>query len=167
MESLKAFWEQTQERERQAEEIADDIFPIDFHIYEVKLQENGWMQIRVETVWQVLDGSCSGDKKTRKQLRNCNRRNDAINRGNISNTKDDRISAENIRSRMKPTAAMGNHSIRGGLLFPSPHRITRLAVGEVYESGKRRTIMSSDYRQMSRYNTLSSPSLILADKVNG
>ena len=45
-------------------------FPIDFHIYEVKLQENGWMQIGVETVWQVLDGSCSGDKKTMKQLRN-------------------------------------------------------------------------------------------------
>ena len=31
--------------------------------------------------------------------------------------KDDRISAENIRNRTKPTAAMGNHSIRGGLLF--------------------------------------------------
>ena len=70
MESLKAFWEQTQERERRAEEVADDIFPIDFHIYEIKLQENGWMQIGVETVWQVLDGSCSGDEKTMKQLRN-------------------------------------------------------------------------------------------------
>ena len=27
------------------------------------------MQIGVETVWQVLGGSCSGDKKTMKQLR--------------------------------------------------------------------------------------------------
>ena len=28
-----------------------------------------WMQIGVETAWQMLDGSCSGDKKTMKQLR--------------------------------------------------------------------------------------------------
>ena len=27
------------------------------------------MQIGVETVWQVIDGSFSGDKKTMKQLR--------------------------------------------------------------------------------------------------
>ena len=27
------------------------------------------MQIGVETVWQVLGSSCSGDKKTMKQLR--------------------------------------------------------------------------------------------------
>ena len=69
MESLKAFWEQTQERERRATEIADDIFPIDFHIYEIRWPENGWMQVGVETVWQMLDGSCSGDKKTMKQLK--------------------------------------------------------------------------------------------------
>jgi len=64
MESLKAFWEQTQERERRAMEIADDIFPMDFHIYEIRWPENGWMQVGVEMVWQMLDGSCSGDKKT-------------------------------------------------------------------------------------------------------
>ncbi len=69
MESLKAFWEQTRERERRAMEIADDIFPIDFHIYEIRCPGNGMMQVSVETVWQMLDGSCSGDKKTMKQLR--------------------------------------------------------------------------------------------------
>ncbi len=68
MESLKAFWEQTQERERRAEEIADDIFPIDFHIYEIRWAENDRMRIGVETVWQVLDVSFSGDKKTMKWL---------------------------------------------------------------------------------------------------
>ena len=47
-----------------AAEIADDIFPLDFHIYEVKCPENCMMQIGVETVWQVIDGSFSGDKKT-------------------------------------------------------------------------------------------------------
>ena len=67
-EALKTFWEQIQERENRAAEIADDIFPIDFHIYEIKWSENDRMRIGVETVWQVLDGSFSGDKKTRKQL---------------------------------------------------------------------------------------------------
>ena len=69
VEALKAFWEQVQEREKMAAEIADDIFPVDFHIYAIKCPENCMMQIGVETVWQVIDGSFSGDKKTMKQLR--------------------------------------------------------------------------------------------------
>ena len=67
--ALKAFYEQLQKREKIAAEIADDIFPIDFHIYEIKWSENDRMQIGVETIWQVLDGSFSGDKGTMKQLR--------------------------------------------------------------------------------------------------
>ena len=69
VEALKAFCEKIQEREKMAAKIADDIFPIDFHIYEIKWSENDRMRIGVETVWQVLDGSFSGDKKTMKQLR--------------------------------------------------------------------------------------------------
>ena len=69
VEALKAFCEKIQERCDRAAEIADDIFPIDFHIYEIKWAENDRMRIGVETVWQVLDGSFSGDKKTMKQLR--------------------------------------------------------------------------------------------------
>ena len=52
-----------------AAEIADDIFPLDFHIYEIKCPENCWIQIGVETIWQVIDGSFSGDKKIMKQLK--------------------------------------------------------------------------------------------------
>ena len=40
VEALKAFWEQIQKREKMAAEIADDIFPVDFHIYEIKCPEN-------------------------------------------------------------------------------------------------------------------------------
>lgn len=69
VEVLKAFWEQIQEWEKVAAEIADDIFPVDFHIYEIKCPKNCMMQIGVETVWQVIDGSFSGDKKTMKQLK--------------------------------------------------------------------------------------------------
>ena len=69
MEALKIFMEKVHERNRMAEEIVDDIFPIDFHIYEIKWAENDRMRIGVEAVWRVLDISFSGDKKTRKQLR--------------------------------------------------------------------------------------------------
>ena len=69
VEALKTFFEQIQKREKIAAEIADDIFPLDFHIYEIKCPENCMMQIGVETVWQVIDGSFSGDKKTMKQLK--------------------------------------------------------------------------------------------------
>ena len=48
--ALKAFWEQVQEREKMAAEIADDIFPVDFHIYAIKCPENCMVQIGVETV---------------------------------------------------------------------------------------------------------------------
>lgn len=69
VEALKAFCEQIQERNDRAAEIADDIFPIDFHIYEIRCPGNGMMQVSVETVWQKLDGTCSGDKKTMRQLK--------------------------------------------------------------------------------------------------
>lgn len=69
VEALKVFCEKIQERCDRAAEIADDIFPMDFHIYEIKWAENDRMRIGVETVWQVLDGSFSGEKKTMKQLR--------------------------------------------------------------------------------------------------
>lgn len=68
LEALKAFCEKVQKQCDRAAEIADDIFPIDFHIYEIKWAENDRMRIGVETVWQVLDCSFSGNKKTRKQL---------------------------------------------------------------------------------------------------
>lgn len=69
VEALKAFCEKIQERCDRAAEIADDIFPMDFHIYEIKWAENDRMRIGVETVWQMLDCSFSGEKKTMKQLR--------------------------------------------------------------------------------------------------
>ena len=69
VEALKAFFEQTHERSRMATEIADDIFPMNFHIYEIKWAENDRMRIEMETVWQVLGCSFSGEKNTMKQLR--------------------------------------------------------------------------------------------------
>ena len=67
--TIKAFLEQIQERNNKAAEIAEDIFPLDFHIYEIKCPGDCMMQIGVETVWQVIDGSFSGDKKNMKRLK--------------------------------------------------------------------------------------------------
>ncbi len=69
VEALKTFCGQIQEREKMAAEIAENIFPLDFHIYEIRCPKNCMMRIGVETVWQVLDGSFSGDKKTMKELK--------------------------------------------------------------------------------------------------
>ena len=69
VETLKTFFEQIQKREKIAAEIADDIFPLDFHIYEIKCPKNCMMQIGVETIWQVLDGSFSVDKGTMKEMK--------------------------------------------------------------------------------------------------
>ena len=69
VEALKAFCEKIQERRNRAAEIADDIFPLDFHIYEIKCPGNCIMQIGVETVWQVIEGSFSGEKKTMKEMK--------------------------------------------------------------------------------------------------
>lgn len=68
-EAFKAFFAQIEERNRLAEEIADDIFPMDFHLYEIRCHGNGFMRIAVETVWQVIDGSFCGDRKSMKRLR--------------------------------------------------------------------------------------------------
>ena len=69
METFKTFLGQMQERNKKAGEIADDIFPLDFHIYEIIRPEGGRMEVAVETVWQVLGGSFSGDKKSMRQLK--------------------------------------------------------------------------------------------------
>ena len=69
VEALKTFFEQIQKREKIAAEIADDILPLDFHIYEIKCPGNCIMQIGVETVWQVIEGSFSGEKKTMKEMK--------------------------------------------------------------------------------------------------
>lgn len=42
---------------------------MDFHMYEIIWPENGRIQLGVEAVWQILNGSCSVNKKSIKQLR--------------------------------------------------------------------------------------------------
>lgn len=59
MKSLKAFWEQIQERERRAMEIADDIFPIDFHIYEIRWSGDGIYMVKIDGAAVGTSGSAN------------------------------------------------------------------------------------------------------------
>lgn len=68
-EAIRAFLGRIQEREKRAARVADDIFPMDFHIYEIAWPGDGWMEVGVETVWGVLDGSCSGSKRAMRRLK--------------------------------------------------------------------------------------------------
>jgi len=66
--ALEEFWHKLEQRSRKAEEIPENVFPIDYHIYEIRLPGGGKVQAGIETVWKSLEVSWSGSKKSRKQL---------------------------------------------------------------------------------------------------
>lgn len=68
-EALKEFWEQLALRNAKAEAVADDIFPIDFHIYEIRYSNVGRIEIGMENIWKEFGVSYSGDKKCARQLK--------------------------------------------------------------------------------------------------
>lgn len=53
---------------KRADEVSDEEFPMDFHIYEIVVQEKGSLQVCIETVWERFGVSYSGDKKKMKHL---------------------------------------------------------------------------------------------------
>lgn len=68
-ESLKELWKQIELRSKKAEEIGNDIFPIDYHLYEIPYPGGGRITVEVENVWNKLGVSYSGNKKNRRKLR--------------------------------------------------------------------------------------------------
>lgn len=67
-ESLKEFWKQIELRNNKAQRIPEQLFPMDFHIYRIKVPDAGEMHFSVETVWEIFGGSYSGSKKGMKEL---------------------------------------------------------------------------------------------------
>lgn len=67
-ESLKQYWNQIELRSKKAEEIPDEAFPMDFHVYEIKLSGIGEIQFYIDTIWNAFGNSYSGSKKGMKQL---------------------------------------------------------------------------------------------------
>lgn len=67
-EALKKMWKKMEERTRMAEKIPEDKFPMDFHLYRIKIP-GGSMDIIVEKHWEYFSYSCSGNKKAMHQLK--------------------------------------------------------------------------------------------------
>lgn len=68
-ESLKELWKQIELRSKKAEEIGNDVFPIDYHLYEIPYPDGGRITVEIENVRNKFGLSYSGNKKTVSQLR--------------------------------------------------------------------------------------------------
>lgn len=66
--SVRNFHHQLQIRSERIAEIPDNQMPMDFHIYEIKI-ENGWLEMEIDYIWNIFGVSYSGNKKAMKQLR--------------------------------------------------------------------------------------------------
>ena len=71
--ALEEFWKKLEQRSQRAEEIPADVFPIDYHLYEIRIPGGGRVQTGIETIWKSLEVSWSGNKKCRKKLNRISR----------------------------------------------------------------------------------------------
>lgn len=70
VEAVTEFMHQVRLREEAAEQISEEEFPMDFHVYEMRLFE-GTLRVSIETVWEKFSVSYSSSSKTNmKKLRN-------------------------------------------------------------------------------------------------
>lgn len=67
-ESAKELYRQFQLRSEMITHIPDSEMPMDFHIYEIRI-ENGWMEFEIDFIWDIFEVSYSGNKKTMKKLK--------------------------------------------------------------------------------------------------
>lgn len=68
-ESAREIYRQMELRSELAAGISDSEMPMDFHIYEIGM-EDGWIEIEIDFKWDILGIgiSCSGNKKTMKKM---------------------------------------------------------------------------------------------------
>ncbi len=71
--ALEEMWKKCEQRSRRAEEIPEDVFPMDFHIYEIRDLRGGRVQTGIETVWEQMGVSWSGNPKRKRQLNRVSR----------------------------------------------------------------------------------------------
>lgn len=61
--SLREFMQQLELRSQKATAVPDEIFPMDFHIYEIKHAQTGHLHISIETIRETLSMSYSAPSK--------------------------------------------------------------------------------------------------------
>lgn len=64
--SIKEFLKKQEEREKRAEAVPDEEFPLDYHIYERHIGKDGSITIEIEKNWKVLGIGYSGNKRMMK-----------------------------------------------------------------------------------------------------
>lgn len=67
-ESVLAFIEKMEERSQRAQEVPDEMMPMEFHIYKVQLPAGGEIEFTIEYLHEILSCSYSGNKKETKIL---------------------------------------------------------------------------------------------------
>lgn len=72
-ESIKAYLAKVEEYTEQANQVPEELFPLDFHIYEIHFEDIGDIHFTVEKNWNVLSGGYSGKTKNIKKLGKINR----------------------------------------------------------------------------------------------
>lgn len=72
-ESILAYLQKVDEYTEMANQIPDELFPLDFHMYEMHFEGIGDMHFTVEKKWNVFSGGYSGKTKHMKKLAKINR----------------------------------------------------------------------------------------------
>jgi len=54
---------------KKVEEISDEEFPMDFHIYEIQIPEVGMLQVAIEKVWEKFGVSYNGKPELREIMK--------------------------------------------------------------------------------------------------
>lgn len=66
--SLREFFEQVERRNQKALSIPEELFSMDFQLYEVHIPEVGRIEFGIDTIWDIFGSSYSGSKKGMKEL---------------------------------------------------------------------------------------------------
>lgn len=72
-ESFRKFLEQLERRKELAEQIPEEEFPLDFHIYQIDSPDGGNMQVTIEYRWEELSVSYSGNKREMRRFQKMSR----------------------------------------------------------------------------------------------
>ncbi len=67
-ESVREFFNQIQTRSEMISQIPDEEMPMDFHVYEIRL-DDGRMEMEIDYIWDIFGISYSGSKNVMKELR--------------------------------------------------------------------------------------------------
>lgn len=67
--TLKKFGDRIEQQRKKAESISDKDFPMDFHVYKIKVSKLGEMQICIDKIWDLLTCSYSGSQTDMKCLK--------------------------------------------------------------------------------------------------